>query len=406
MKTKLAKSYVDTFRGLSTEVWWLALMTLINRAGAMVIPFLSLYLTEGLGFTYAQVGWIMSAFGIGSVAGSWLGGKLTDRIGNFKVMVISLVFSGLFFIGLQFFREFEWICVGVFMTMLATDMFRPAMFVAVGLYSKPENKARSISLIRLAINLGFSAGPAIGGWIIANISYNGLFWIDGVTCIIAAVVILLSLSPKRAKVVDELDESKKDLPEHDGLFMWFALAMMLFGFVFMQYFSTVPLYYAEVRGLSEPDIGLLLAFNGLLVFLIEMPLVDWLERKKADRLLLMLFGGLLLVLSYLVLNWFGWMGILVLGMILMSIGEIVAFPFSNTFAMERSKRGKAGAYMAMYSIAFSISHIFAHNAGMQLIDKVGYEMMLYAMAGLGLICCLILFAVKNMKDREDAEVGG
>ena len=105
MKSLFIK-YLDTFKGLSSEVWWLALITLINRAGTMVIPFLSLYLTKSLQFTLNDVGWLMSAFGLGSVAGSWIGGKLTDKIGFYKVMIFSLFVSGLFFIVLQFLTTF------------------------------------------------------------------------------------------------------------------------------------------------------------------------------------------------------------------------------------------------------------------------------------------------------------
>jgi predicted MFS family arabinose efflux permease len=76
----LFSKYINTFRGLSQEVWWLSLITLINRAGTMVIPFLSLYLTKSLNFTLIDVGWIMSFFGLGSVVGTWLGGKLTDKL--------------------------------------------------------------------------------------------------------------------------------------------------------------------------------------------------------------------------------------------------------------------------------------------------------------------------------------
>ena len=83
---RLLKLYLNTFDGLSREVWWLALITLINRAGTMVIPFLSLYLTEDLEFSPSTVGSIMAAFGLGSVVGSWLGGKLTDKIGYYKIM--------------------------------------------------------------------------------------------------------------------------------------------------------------------------------------------------------------------------------------------------------------------------------------------------------------------------------
>ena len=113
MKT-LFNNYINTFRGLSSEVWWLALITLINRAGTMVIPFLSLYLTKSLNFTLTEVGWIMSAFGLGSVVGSWLGGKLTDKIGYYKVMVRSLLTTGILFIGLQFLNTFATFCIGIF----------------------------------------------------------------------------------------------------------------------------------------------------------------------------------------------------------------------------------------------------------------------------------------------------
>lgn len=93
---RLLFSYMNTFADLSKEVWWLAFITLINRAGTMVVPFLSLYLTKSLGFTLSDVGWVMSYFGLGSVVGSWLGGKLTDKIGFYKVMILSLGASGVF----------------------------------------------------------------------------------------------------------------------------------------------------------------------------------------------------------------------------------------------------------------------------------------------------------------------
>ncbi|MBN2868751.1 MAG: MFS transporter, partial [Flavobacteriaceae bacterium] len=195
---RLLTLYLNTFNGLSREVWWLALITLINRAGTMVIPFLSLYLTEDLGFSASTVGSIMAAFGLGSVVGSWLGGKLTDKIGYYKIMVFSLFVSGLLFIYLQYLKTVLSLSIGIFVLMLVADMFRPAMFVALSAYSKPENKTRSVTLIRLAINLGFSAGPAVGGLIIAGLGYSGLFWVDGITCILATLLLIKLLNPKKA----------------------------------------------------------------------------------------------------------------------------------------------------------------------------------------------------------------
>jgi len=401
MKT-LFNNYINTFKGLSTEVWWLALITLINRAGTMVIPFLSLYLTEDLGFSLKNVGWIMTAFGLGSVVGSWLGGKLTDKIGYYKVMVRSLLTTGVLFIALQFLNTFASLCVGIFLVMLVADMFRPAMFVALVAYSKPENKTRSVTLIRLAINLGFSAGPAIGGIIITTMSYGGLFWIDGITCILATLLLIKVLHPKKAKAQDVIKIENPQSAYKDKVFLLFLAAMVLFGIIFLQYFSTIPLYYKDIHALTEFEIGLLLGLNGLLIFVFEMPLIKWLETSKYKKTSLILFGALLTAGSFLVLNMTSWVGILIVGMLLMTIGEMIAFPFSNAFTMDRAKKGNQGEYMALYSISFSIAHIFGHNAGMQMVDGFGYDNTWYIITLLGVLCVFLLFILKQyMNSKKD-----
>ncbi|HLV38926.1 MFS transporter [Xanthomarina sp.] len=391
----LFNNYINTFKGLSSEVWWLALVTLVNRAGTMVIPFLSLYLTESLHFTLGEVGWVMSAFGLGSVFGAWLGGKLTDKIGYYKVMVRSLLSTGVLFIGLQYLNSFASFCVGIFIIMLVADMFRPAMFVALSAHSKPENKTRSVTLIRLAINLGFSAGPAIGGLIITSISYRGLFIADGLTCILATFLLIKVLNPKKVKTLDPVINQNPQSAYKDKAFWIFLVAMSLFGIIFLQYFSTMPLYYKDIHKLSEFKIGLLLGLNGFFIFVFEMPLIKWLEHTKYTKPGLMIFGALLTLISFLVLDLTAWVGILVIGMLLMTVGEMIAFPFSNSFALQRAKKGNQGEYMALYTIAFSVAHIFGHNTGLHLVARYGFNITWGVMAILGLICVGLLYYLKR-----------
>ncbi|WP_299118980.1 MFS transporter [uncultured Winogradskyella sp.] len=399
MKT-LFKNYLSTFDGLSREVWWLALITFVNRAGTMVIPFLSLYLTDDLKFTFTDVSWIMSAFGLGSVVGTWIGGKLTDTIGYYKVMVRSLLSTGFLFIILQFLNTFVSVCVGIFLVMVVADTFRPAMFVAMSVYSKPENKTRSVTLIRLAINLGFSAGPAVGGLIITTMGYGGLFWVDGITCILATLLLIKVLNPRVAKPVDNIIVENPVSVFKDKPFWIFFIAMFIFGIIFLQYFSTMPLYYKDVHLLSEFEIGVLLGLNGFFIFLLEMPLIKWLEKTRYTKIGLMLFGILLVSISFYVLNLTSWIGVLLIGMLFMTIGEMIAFPFSNAFAMSRAEKGKQGEYLSMYVMAFSIAHIFGHNAGLRLVDNIGYDNTWYLMASLGLIGVLLLIYLKRILKHE------
>jgi predicted MFS family arabinose efflux permease len=397
---KIFNNYINTFKGLSREVWWLSLITFINRSGTMVIPFLSLYLNKSLDISIPNIGWIMSFFGLGSLVGTWIGGKLTDKIGYYKVMFVSLVLTGIFFVLLQYITTFEGFCIGIFLVMLVADAFRPAMFVALSAYSKPKNKTRSVTLIRLAINLGFSAGPAIGGLIITGIGYQGLFWMDGVTCVLAAVLLVQVLHPKKAKIQDEVKVENPISVYSDKAFWVFFVAMFIFGFVFLQYFSTMPLYYKDAHHLSELEIGLLMGFNGFFIFLFEMPLIKWLEDSKKAKVKLIAIGLFLVAMSFVVLNLTSWIGILILGMFLMTIGEMIAFPFSNAFAVERAKKGNQGEYMALYSISFSLAHIFSHNAGMQMLDKFGFEFTWNVITVIALVGVAILFLLMVLLKNE------
>lgn len=395
-------SYFNSFKGLSREVWWLALITLVNRAGAMVIPFLSLYLRDDLNFSLGDVGWVMTCFGFGSLAGSWLGGILSDKIGFYKTILISLIGTGLGFFGLQFITSFWTICIGFFMLIAIADLSRPAFFVALSAYSKPENKTRSLTLIRLAINLGFSAGPAIGGLIIAGIGYYGLFWVDGISCISAGFLLINTLNPKKAKVTDtEILIDNPLSPYKDKIYLIFLVALALFGVVFVQYFSTVPLYYKEIRDLSELQIGLLLGLNGLVIFLFEMPLIAFAERKGWSQISSVIGGLILTGISFIFFFTTQYTSFLIVGMVVATLGEMIAFPFGNALALRRAKLGRQGAYMGLYSMSFSLSHIFGHNTGMQLVNTFSYDITWIFMMGVTLIALLLLFYVKKFLKKED-----
>lgn len=378
------------YRGLSREVWFMALTMLVNRAGAMVIPFLSLYLTSYLDFSMSQVGWILSFYGFGSVAGVFMGGKMSDLFGYYKVMYLSLIATAIVFFIIQYITDFYTLCAGIFLLTFVADTFRPAVWVALDDYSEPENRTRSVTLIRLAINLGFSLGPALGGLIIMYLSYRSLFLVDGITCLLASVIIMVYLKQKSdVKKKDEKQDEPNVSPYKDRDYLIFWVGMFLMGFIFMQVFSTIPLYYSQVMGLEESHIGLLLAMNGFLIFVLEMPIVHSLEKGKLDNLKIVVAGSFFLVLSFLVLNIGSWVGFAIIGIVFMTFGEMLGFPFSNAYALERSKRGNQGSFMAMYSMSFSVAHILGPNIGMQFSAKYGYEATWYLMGAIGMVVCFI-----------------
>jgi predicted MFS family arabinose efflux permease len=404
LKTALRR-YINNFKGFRREVWILAIITFINRAGTMVLPFLSKYLKENLHFTYGQVGWIMVAFGLGSMLGSWLGGKLTDKIGFYKIMIFSLFTSGILFFILQYITSFWGLCFGMFTIMAVADMFRPAMFVSLSVYAKPENRVRALSLVRLSVNLGFAAGPTLGGLIILGMGYQGLFWIDGSSCIIAILIFALTVKEKKRiplaageiPVILNRKSIYKDKPFWLLLFTIFIIVM-----VFFQIFTTLPLYHHEKFGLTEFQTGMLLSLNGLLVFLLEMPIVSIVERKNINKIKVISYGALFVALGYYILLIDSWMYILVLSIIFLSIGEIFAFPFSNAVALNRAPKGQEGEYMGLFTMSFSLAHIACSKTGLDIIAHFGYQtnwIVMGSLAMLAVICGIWLNRMLNVEKK-------
>lgn len=398
------RKYIDNFKGFRREIWILTLVTFINRAGTMVLPFLSKYLKDDLHFSLPQIGNILVCFGLGSMVGSWLGGKLSDKIGFYKIMIFSLFVSGLMFFGLQYITSYIGLCISIFIIMVVADMFRPAMFVSLNVYAKPENRTRALTLVRLAVNLGFATGPALGGLIIMNIGYKGLFWADGATCIIAILIFWLLVKEKKkpdeSKEEKALLEASRESVFKDKPFWIFLFMCVITGILFFQLFTTIPLYHKIQFDLNELQTGLLLTLNGILIFFLEMPIVSYIERNKLDKVKIVSIGCFLMSISMFLMLINFWAGILIIMMLFMTFAEMFAFPFSNSFAMSRAPKGHEGRYMAIFTMSFSAAHVLSAKIGMGIVDIFGYQMNWLFMGILGLIGTYAGYWVMQLVEKE------
>jgi MFS family permease len=377
---------LGAFSGISPKVWLLSLAMFINRSGSMVIVFMTVYTTKYLNFSIEQSGAIMAIFGLGSLAGVLLSGKITDKTGYLKVMIVSLFMGGLLFIILGQIRTFIPMAICSFFVSFFGEAFRPANMAAISNYSKPEDFTRALSLNRLAVNLGFSIGPALGGFL-ANHNYQYLFYADGLTCILAAMVIAFFVKTPTPNETTQNREVKSKLtgpsPLKDTPFLFFIFLCTLYATAFFQMFSTMPLYYKDVHHLSEYKIGLLMGFNGISVAAIEIILIYKIE-KKLKPLQFVMLGAIMLTLNYLVLMFatnFAW---LVLSMSLITISEMLAMPFMSTFMIKRAVEGRKGAYASLYSMTWSIAQIISPIIATQTIARTGHQSlwMLFALFGI------------------------
>ena len=137
--TSTRSLYVNAYSGLSRNTWLLSVVMLVNRSGTMVLPFMTIYLT-GIGFSLFQAGIVVGMFSAGAICGGYVGGKLTDKIGFYRIQLITLIGGGCLFILLGLMKSYALICLFTFILSLVNEAFRPANNTAIAIYSRPENR--------------------------------------------------------------------------------------------------------------------------------------------------------------------------------------------------------------------------------------------------------------------------
>jgi predicted MFS family arabinose efflux permease len=362
----------EVYGGLQKEIWILAITLFINRCGSMVLLFLSVYLTHVRKLTIPEAGIVISLYGLGSMAGAFIGGKVVDRKGPYAVLILSLLLTGFSIIALGYARSFLTISCLAFLVPALADSFRPANSASIARYARAEDYTRSIALMRLAMNLGFFISPILGGYLAVK-NYSLLFWADGLTSIAAALFLWRILPKPKPKTMEVkvATEVKKANPYNDKNYLIFLLLVTVYATIFFQFFTAFPLYFKNVYRLNEDEIGLVMAMNGAGVAIVEMFLIHWMQNKWSHFKFISV-GCLLLLCSLAVFVLHQAYFIIVISIVLITFSEMLAMPFMSTFAMTRAPKETMGQYSALYSMSWSLALILAPIVGTNIIDQFGF----------------------------------
>jgi predicted MFS family arabinose efflux permease len=393
MLAAIARAYRAAFAGLPRRVWLLAIASLVNRSGTMVLPFLGLYLTRQLEFSMVDAGRILSLWGLGGALGAALGGWLSDRVGPLRVQICSLLGTGVGFIVLGQMELRLTVAISVLLVSVVGDAFRPAIFATVVEESSPAVRTRALALIRLAANLGMAIGPAVGG-VLAVHHYGLLFVADAATCWLAAILLWVFLGRhqvRRTASSTHPARGRAATPWRDLPYLGFLGIIVGLGLVFFQFFSTLPLYLREVYGLHENIIGPLLATNAVIIALFEMVLLRAIEHL--DHLLLVAVGCLLVGVGLGLMPFGRGVGYAAFTVVIWTIGEMLSLPMTNSIAAARGAPGSSGRFLGAYSLAFSLAFIVAPVAGTLVYERLGHDALWFGTATLGAALgagCLVL----------------
>jgi MFS family permease len=367
----------EGIRSLPGPVWILCAGTFVNRFGSFVAVFLILYL-RSRGYSIAEAGLVVSFYGIGNVVAAGVGGWVADRFGRRNALALSMFSSAVTLLLLSQAQSLPWIIVLTTLAGMTGEMYRPAAAALLTDLTPAGERIPAFALNRLAINLGFAAGPAVAG-LLAERSFFLIFLGDALTSAAFGVIALTTL-PEGVRVrrgKERRGEAVRTML-HDRAFVFFLISSVLGAFVYFQSQTTFPLH-VRASGLSDADYGLLISLNGLAIVLFELPLVAITQRFPYQPVLTV--GSLLVGLGFALNAVANDLPELALTVLIWTLGEIIYAPVASAYVADIAPEHLRGRYQGAWGLTWGLAYVFA--------PAVGAAIFAWSSDGLWLICGLL-----------------
>lgn len=391
------------YREYPSAFWVYNLIVFIDRLGGfMLYPFFALYLTQKFDIGMSTVGILFAIFSVTGMAGSALGGALTDRMGRRTVIVASLILSSFSALGMGFAPTMSIFIVIVVVVGTLSSIGGPAHEAVVADLLPPEKRAEGYGIIRVVFNLAVIIAPPIAGLLIAH-SYLTLFIVDAVISLISAAIVILALPETKPQAHPHArpETMKQTFAGYgrvfrDVPFVAFIGVTVMMTLVYMNMNSTLGVYLRDQHNLPELNYGALLSINAIIVVALQFWVTRRLERFKP--MLMMAAGSLLYAVGFAMYGFVTGFTLFVTAMVIITIGEMVVAPFQQSIVASFAPEQMRGRYMAVsglsWSIAFTVGPYFA---GL-ILDSANPDM-LWGLCGLIGLLATIGFAVLNRTHR-------
>lgn len=388
----MIESPLTLLRRLPPVVQLLVAGTFVNKLGAFIIPYLTLVLRREFSLDPSQVGFLLAAYGAGSLISIIAGGTLTDRLGRRLTLLVSLFGSGVVALALGCAPSIRVFAPLLVLFGFVADLYRPAASSIIGDLLPSVHRATGFAALRMAVNLGFAVGMTLGG-LIADWHWRILFFGDGVTTLLFGLVVYLYIPetrdvPHAAVAAGKAGSGGHSSPWHDLVFLQMCVVSFIFAFIFFSHITVLPLTMTASAGYPAWVFGVLVGVNGLVIAAFEMPIVDALRGRRRLRLAALgtVFTGVGFGIMGMLLHW-AWF---LLGVLLFTIGEILAAPGKMAFVTDWAPPAARGRYLSWYqgtwSLAIGLNPILFLPLHARLGDQLFWPLMLLiAVPGVALL---------------------
>jgi MFS family permease len=383
----------------------------------MVLPFLTLYLTVNRQLPAATAGLTLTVYGISAIIVAPLSGRLSDRLGGLRIMKLSLVVAGLMLFIFPFVDSLAGIFALTALWAIASEAFRPPSMAIIGDLAGPQQRKAAFALTRLAINVGMSIGPVIGGFL-AMYSFKLLFYVDGATSLLAGILIaalpwrMVGKAASNPEPADQASDSPAEPQPQptlryldvlkDRRFIFFLVAMLPVELIFFQTLAAMPLFLVRDLHMTEAGFGLLLAINTVIIILVEVPLntamAEWSHRHSIA------LGALLIGLGFGALAVVNNVPAVAVTVVIWTFGEMILLPASSAYVSDLAPREQAGAYMGLYTMGFSVAVAIGPWLGTQILERYGADAVWIGTLICGCITALMFWFMPRGDGSRGAEI--
>ena len=373
----------NTYHEYPHTFWMLIIAVFIDHVGgALIYPFLSLFITDKFGVGMTQVGQIFAIYAIFGVFGNIVGGAMTDRFGRKAMLIFGLVVSALTALMMGFVNDFNVFYIITAIVGLFSNAGGPAQQAMVADLLPEKQRAEGFGMMRVVANLAMVIGPAIGG-LLASRSYLYLFILDAIISTVTALFVIVVLPETKPQTSKEHEKENftKTLSGYrivlkDRLFVVYILISMLLTIAYMQMNSTLSVFLRDVHQVAPQGYGYLLSLNAAMVVILQF----WTTRrlKNYPPLLMMALGTLLVGVGLAMFGFTSLYAIFIVAMIILTIGEMIWAPVGQALVARFAPEDMRGRYMALFGFAWIIPSAIGPLAAGVIMDNYNPNWVWYA----------------------------
>ncbi|API79728.1 MDR family MFS transporter [Staphylococcus argenteus] len=382
------------------SVWWLVIGMALNITGSSFLwPLNTIYMKQELGKSLTVAGLVLMINSFGMVIGNLLGGSLFDKLGGYKTILIGTFTCLCSTTLLNFFHGWPWYAVWLVMLGFGGGMIIPAIYAMAGAVW-PNGGRQTFNAIYLAQNIGVAVGAAMGGFV-AEFSFNYIFLANLIMYIVFALVAVTQFNIEvkaKVKYPTHLDITGK---KNKARFISLVLICAMFAIcwvAYIQWESTIASFTQSIN-ISMAQYSVLWTINGIMI-LVAQPLIKPILYLLKGNLKKQMFVGIVIfMLSFFVTSFAENFTIFVVGMIILTFGEMFVWPAVPTIANQLAPDGKQGQYQGFVNSAATVGKAFGPFLGGVLVDAFNMRMMFIGMMILLVFALVLLMIFKENNEQ-------